>query len=633
MATVIDALIVTLGLDSKQFTAAAKKTGDTQEKISSQANKASKQREAEDKKAAAAKRKEDSENQKRAKDSVKGFSDVRNEVLKLLTVFTAGVGIADFFTGTIGNAVSLGYLSENLGTTTEQLSAWERASERAGGTAQGMAAQFKESADTLAALRSGLGPTDSLQWFFRAGGSTVDLKDGNTYLLARAKIIKQLFDVDPTKASLIARQMGISEDQFNFIKQGPEAILALVAAQEKNSAITKKNAKDAKDLQNAFLDLRDDLTATATRILLQLTPSIKDLFEWLAKGAVWISEHKKDISNWVDSGVAGLKEFVKEANSVADALGGWANVLKILAAIKVVTALSSIAGGIGGITSALKLLTAGGGIPALLLAIGALSAYAGYKGAEYLFGDKQKPVDQKPMGLRKKADLRAEASRERVEAGLSPLPNLAGNDASSVRDKLVKMGWSPEQSAGITGSFMQESSLDPNATNTQSGAYGIGQWLAPRRADFKKWSGHDIKGSSLDEQLAFFQFEVTQGKEKAAGAKLRAASTADDAAKVHAQSYERPGADEANIPRRQQLAEQIAASTRQDNAIAIAQTPSGAPASLTNDNSKTSTSTSTTTVGTINVNTQATDAPGIAAAIGPSVEKYSSSMQANSGLK
>jgi len=221
-----------------------------------------------------------------------------------------------------------------------------------------------------------------------------------------------------------------------------------------------------------------------------------------------------------------------------------------------------------------------------------------------------------------KDELRAEAARQ-----------MDGN--KSVVEKLKVMGWTPEQAAGITGSFTQESGLDPSARNPTSGAYGIGQWLGSRVADFKKFSGRDLVGSSLDQQLAFFNYEVTEGKEKRAGRLLKGTSTAEEAARVHSQAYERPGAEEANNDRRARLAAQLAADDRMGNAAKVASLPSGATASTPPERPTVAGSTNTTTVSieTIQVQTAATDAAGIAAAMRPAVERYTFANQANSGMR
>ena len=168
-----------------------------------------------------------------------------------------------------------------------------------------------------------------------------------------------------------------------------------------------------------------------------------------------------------------------------------------------------------------------------------------------------------------------------TSAAVARLGNTA--NGRQIADQLQGMGWTREQAAGIAGSFMQESQGKSDARNKTSGAYGLGQWLGSRRADFEKWAGHPLEGSSLDEQLRFFNYEVTQGKEQGAGRRLRAATTAAEAADIHSKYYERPGAAEANNARREAFAAQIYAGQSQlasASSAPLAQSP-GATSSTT----------------------------------------------------
>lgn len=374
MPSVIDAFIVTLGLDGKAFSAGTKQAGKDEAALESIA----KRRDAAEKRRA-------SEQERSMRKASDGYRRLRNDALALAAVFTAGVGIKDFISNTIDSAVNLGYLSQNLGQSTQRLKAWQLASERAGGSQSGVIAQLKESVDSIAALNSGLGPNEGMQWFFRMGGSSADLKDGNTYLLARSKIISDIFKSDPTRAALISKQMGISEDQFNFIKQGPDAIEDLIRAQEKHAAITAKDAAAALKLKNQMLDLRDSLQATATRIILQLAPAIERLFAKLEKGAEWVAEHKDDIARWVEDSVTAIGELVRWVDSAAESLGGWKNVLIALIGLKLGGFVLSLAG------IAAQLAAIGGSAPALALlgkagAVGA-AGVAGYAAGTYAYNN------------------------------------------------------------------------------------------------------------------------------------------------------------------------------------------------------------------------------------------------------
>ena len=118
-------------------------------------------------------------------------------------------------------------------------------------------------------------------------------------------------------------------------------------------------------------------------------------------------------------------------------------------------------------------------------------------------------------------------------------------------------GWSREQAIGIVANLDAESGLDPNIQQYGGGpGYGLGQWEGPRQQDFKNWSGHDIHGSTFQEQLQFVQYELTHSQ-AGAGNALRGATTAEDAARVVTQQYERPADTAGESSRRADLARQI----------------------------------------------------------------------------
>lgn len=121
----------------------------------------------------------------------------------------------------------------------------------------------------------------------------------------------------------------------------------------------------------------------------------------------------------------------------------------------------------------------------------------------------------------------------------------SSENAQKAMDYFMKQGWSKEQAAGIVGNLQQESGkdLDPSSENS-NGMYGIAQWDKTRRREFEKVMGRSIYGSSLEDQLAFIQHELTSGKDrgaKKAGRELKSATSALEAASIFEKHYERSG--------------------------------------------------------------------------------------------
>ena len=134
---------------------------------------------------------------------------------------------------------------------------------------------------------------------------------------------------------------------------------------------------------------------------------------------------------------------------------------------------------------------------------------------------------------------------------LSPSAGGASGNAKTAMDYFIQQGWSNEQAAGLVANFQAESgrNLNPAAFNAKEQAYGIAQWRGPRKRDFEREMGRPIKGSSLDDQLKFVQWELNN-TEKRAGARLKAAKSAAEAAAIVDQFYERS----AGIHRQERIA-------------------------------------------------------------------------------
>nr|WP_282960931.1 phage tail tip lysozyme [Burkholderia cenocepacia] len=216
-------------------------------------------------------------------------------------------------------------------------------------------------------------------------------------------------------------------------------------------------------------------------------------------------------------------------------------------------------------------------------------------------------------------------------------PGSDPNAAAAV-SRMIGMGWTKEQASGLVANFWNESLLDPHAVGDNGHAYGIGQWHEDRQEAFKKLFGIDIRKSTLDQQLQFANYELTQGNEQPAGRRLRAASNALDAGAIVSRYYERPGKKddpsfaEQEAQKRARAASDLYASLGRINAAQIAQQSAAASSSVSNSVNTSNTTTSEAHIGNVNVYTQATDASGIARDFARHTKSQFMLPQANTGL-
>lgn len=104
--------------------------------------------------------------------------------------------------------------------------------------------------------------------------------------------------------------------------------------------------------------------------------------------------------------------------------------------------------------------------------------------------------------------------------------NKVNPNAVRALNYFMNKGLTREQSAGIVGNLMVESSMNTRALNPYSGAYGIAQWLGSRKtALFNKYGNNP----TLDQQLDFIWHELNSSHSRGLRM-LKGSSNVNDAA-------------------------------------------------------------------------------------------------------
>lgn len=273
MATVIDALVMTMGLDASDFN-----------KNKEQVKKSG--------------RKLTEESRRQAKQIEDGFKKVIagvNEFKKVMTsafVAVAGTsGLKDLVTDVIQVEAALGRLSSHTGQTTQDLHALGNIVELVGGKAD----EAGQSASRLAQEITGIfyhgesGPmTDFLSMmniqFADAQGKARELS--SIYLDLAAKYDSGKFSKE--QFFNLATNAGFGAGEVDAIMKGRVELQKLIKTQQKNSLITQKQAETARELMRSFTELKQNVASTSREFVDFVAPylheflgTLKEVFGWL----------------------------------------------------------------------------------------------------------------------------------------------------------------------------------------------------------------------------------------------------------------------------------------------------------------------------------------------------------------
>ena len=132
--------------------------------------------------------------------------------------------------------------------------------------------------------------------------------------------------------------------------------------------------------------------------------------------------------------------------------------------------------------------------------------------------------------------------------------DIEGTGAKKIWGFFKDKGLSDSQVSALMGNLQQESELDPNALNRDSGAFGIAQWLGSRKTGLEKFAKSEGKKmNDLDVQLDYLWKEMNTDYEsnnlKNAGWSKNASISKNTSA--FAYGFERMGKDEAMMSKRE----------------------------------------------------------------------------------
>lgn len=572
MPTIIDSLIVKLGLDNSEFVAKSKKTGEATEQL-------------------------DKKLKQSAKDGSEGFQTLSKSAVQFLAIIGGTVAVKRFIEQTVDTNSQLFRLSQNLKENVDTISAWSNATELAGGSASGLQGTM----DMISRSQTELmltGQSALIPYFSALGLSLADVngkaKPVSTVLLDLADRFSRM---DRTTANNMGRMFGIDQGTMNLLLQGRGAVEEVIRKQKEFTVTTKQQAEEAQKLYQAFTALRQNTHAFGQSLLSEAMPYIEKVLSLLQDFGSWIKDNQDFVINFLTIlgvSLAGLAAATIPINMV-------------------ILAVTGLAGAIALLYQDFQTWKRGGSTfidwqkwePGFKLAGNAINwlkgllndfIYRAVAGADFLSALFAR--DWKRLEFAKKEFL--EGAPKISEPKLTP-------DIPDAVEFFQKQGWTKEQAVGIVANIKRESNFDHTAVGDGGKAFGLAQWHPDRQAEFGKLYGKSIKDSSFEEQLAFIHFELTQGKEQRAGNLLRNAQNGYDAAAIVSKHYERPAKRDFEANARGQIADFILGSSGGNTNVE-------------------------TNIGEIKIYTAANDAKGIVDDMGTAMDSLFSS-QANYGLR
>ena len=337
MATVIDSLIVSLGLDNKDFQQGMKDTEKGLSDTRKNTDRVGKQIAAS------------------GKDAAEFFGQMQRSAIKFFAVLTAGKGLINFTRDVVSTGANLSRLSKNLNISADTMHRWGKASELNGGsmegflgTLQNLGSQVTEifmkgdSAITPYLRQLGVSVTD-------AAGKAKPLTD----ILADIADSTEKAFPDRNQRYSYLKQMGFDEGTINLIAKGGKELRSTLAAQQ---GFSQKDADAAYKAEQTWIKAQQRLEKLTREMVIKVLPSLERLADSFVKMAEVI--------------IPPMSKAVEIFAELDEKTEGWSTSLLLALATLRLIGGSSVIGGLVGLSTTLAGMTAGAA--SLLAPLGAM---------------------------------------------------------------------------------------------------------------------------------------------------------------------------------------------------------------------------------------------------------------------
>ena len=475
MPTIIDSLVVTLGLDSKDVDA---KAPGVRSKLA--------------------------DLEKSAKGTEKGFTGLSGAVESfgavLASIVSVGV-VTAFAKDIIETNTHLYYLSQNLGISAQKLSAWGQMAKQLGGSSASIQNFFGQIRGMYGQYM--MGGTPPLQKLFAMVGinpMAAAMQSPEATMLQLAEKFKKS-DTGPNrwKAASFMEAGGLSEDVVNMILQGPAWIKS---HQKELTALspTDRQVKASADLTQRLVVLSTAVNKIGNNLLTDLMPLLHKIEIRLDGILKWMLKH------------GGTTEAI--AGTGVGALG----LMGIIGSFKI---LKPLILGIGTAFTAIDwpILAVIGAIAALSLGIYELHKHWSYfvekwdkfkispamTEAAKLWGavvDKMNAGEQWVISKWNEMQLKRAGM-----SGLAPGGGVHEQVSHEELEKyLISKGMSPEWSAAWAANVQSESGGSTNARGDNGLAYGLAQFHPDWLVEFKNMYGIPMSQAGWKQQADFLTY-------------------------------------------------------------------------------------------------------------------------------
>ena len=306
--TIIDALVVTLGLDTSDFRRGQRETSEGLDDTRKKADSTAKDMEAYGKKASSF------------------FTSIGKSMLALAGIALSANGVKNFITDTTKSLVEMGVQAEAIDTNARALDGWAKSADAMGSSAGSMMNNLQKFQNSLSQFRAGFGSDETLQTLYKFSADT-----------------GTKFDVDNANATDVMKYLGdnwnkLTKDRQRYYQQqlgfdnatgqglSSRELQRLQKELEETSKQSDAMTDRGRRLTIEFVRLRQSWEGASLTLYEKLLPAVWKILNALDDLNKWTSSHSKEINDSFKELGKTFSILWKDVTDVSEAIGNLLNI-------------------------------------------------------------------------------------------------------------------------------------------------------------------------------------------------------------------------------------------------------------------------------------------------------------------
>ncbi|TBL55585.1 lytic transglycosylase domain-containing protein [Hafnia paralvei] len=302
MATVIDALIVTLGLDASGFKKGKSEVSEGLDQTKKKAESTAKDMEVYGKKASSF------------------FTSIGKSMLALAGVALSANGVKNFINDTTKSLVDLGVQASAIDTSAKSLDGWVKSAEAVGSTASAMSSNLQKFQSSISQFNSGFGADDTLNTLFAFSAQTNTKFDTNQNASQIMKYLAENWNkLNKDQQKYYGQRLGLDNATVQSLSSGK--MLELQRSFEGTSKQTDALTEKARRLLEQFVRVRQSWESTSLTLYEKLLPAVWKIIDALDDLNSWVDRHGEEINASFDELGKTFSILWKDVTDASSAVG------------------------------------------------------------------------------------------------------------------------------------------------------------------------------------------------------------------------------------------------------------------------------------------------------------------------